>query len=181
MYCICRSFLDWFDYVYQRPYARISPYLIGMIVGYIMWKTDRKVHMPKVHYCTVRNVCNILISLIFTIKFQPWKYVHGSSSFWNCMLYMALFYSYFKIIKPKKIFQKMGNITIDLSRNIIYSASTAIAVYSKLIITCYHTLFSLLFTAVAVIITISRQFGCWLSFRCLLFLIQCVMFYFRLL
>ncbi|KAJ8300277.1 hypothetical protein KUTeg_021796 [Tegillarca granosa] len=42
------NFLDWFDYMYQRPYTRISPYLIGMIVGYILWKTGRKVHLPKV-------------------------------------------------------------------------------------------------------------------------------------
>ncbi|XP_060070113.1 nose resistant to fluoxetine protein 6-like [Ylistrum balloti] len=39
--------LDWFNEMYQRPYSRISPYLIGILTGYVLWRTDRKVNMSK--------------------------------------------------------------------------------------------------------------------------------------
>ncbi|XP_033725178.1 nose resistant to fluoxetine protein 6-like [Pecten maximus] len=39
--------LDWFNEMYQRPYSRISPYLIGILTGYVLWRTDRKVQMSK--------------------------------------------------------------------------------------------------------------------------------------
>ncbi|XP_069121441.1 nose resistant to fluoxetine protein 6-like [Argopecten irradians] len=39
--------LDWFNEMYQRPYSRISPYLIGIVTGHVLWKTDRKVQMSK--------------------------------------------------------------------------------------------------------------------------------------
>ena len=34
--------------MYQRPYARIAPYVVGVLTGFFMWKSDRKVRMPKV-------------------------------------------------------------------------------------------------------------------------------------
>ncbi|XP_062589908.1 nose resistant to fluoxetine protein 6-like [Saccostrea cucullata] len=37
-----------FDKMYQKPYARIAPYLIGVLTGYFMWKSERRVKLPKV-------------------------------------------------------------------------------------------------------------------------------------
>jgi hypothetical protein len=39
---------DVFDKVYMKPYSRIAPYLIGVLTGYILWKSERRVKMPKV-------------------------------------------------------------------------------------------------------------------------------------
>ena len=39
---------DYFDVYYVKPYCRIGPYLVGMITGYILYRTDCKVYMSKV-------------------------------------------------------------------------------------------------------------------------------------
>ncbi|XP_062589905.1 nose resistant to fluoxetine protein 6-like [Saccostrea cucullata] len=39
---------EFFDKMYQRPYARIAPYVIGVLTGYFMWKSERRVKLPKV-------------------------------------------------------------------------------------------------------------------------------------
>ncbi|XP_048774347.2 nose resistant to fluoxetine protein 6-like isoform X2 [Ostrea edulis] len=39
---------EFFDKMYQRPYSRIAPYLIGVLTGYFMWKSKRQVKLPKV-------------------------------------------------------------------------------------------------------------------------------------
>ncbi|XP_058791730.1 O-acyltransferase like protein isoform X2 [Phymastichus coffea] len=36
-----------FDKIYDKPWTRLGPYLIGMAVGYYLFKTDCKVHMSK--------------------------------------------------------------------------------------------------------------------------------------
>lgn len=37
-----------FDKIYDKPWTRLGPYLIGMSVGYFLFKTDCKVKMSKV-------------------------------------------------------------------------------------------------------------------------------------
>lgn len=37
-----------FDKIYDKPWTRMGPYLIGMSVGYILFKTDCKIKMSKV-------------------------------------------------------------------------------------------------------------------------------------
>lgn len=37
-----------FDKIYDKPWTRLGPYLIGMSVGYFLFKTDCKVRMSKV-------------------------------------------------------------------------------------------------------------------------------------
>lgn len=37
-----------FDKIYDKPWTRLGPYLIGMAVGYILFKTDCKMKMSKV-------------------------------------------------------------------------------------------------------------------------------------
>ena len=40
--------MDHFGSIYQRPYFRMGPYLVGMVTGYILYKTDFKFKMNKV-------------------------------------------------------------------------------------------------------------------------------------
>ncbi|GFN98494.1 nose resistant to fluoxetine protein 6-like [Plakobranchus ocellatus] len=42
---------DYFDIYYVKPYCRIGPYLVGMITGYVLYKTDCKVHMSRIAAC----------------------------------------------------------------------------------------------------------------------------------
>ncbi|PNF31216.1 hypothetical protein B7P43_G14861 [Cryptotermes secundus] len=37
-----------FDKIYDKPWTRLGPYLVGMIVGWILYKTDCKLKMSKV-------------------------------------------------------------------------------------------------------------------------------------
>ena len=37
-----------FDKIYDKPWTRLGPYLIGMSIGYFLFKTDCKVKMSKV-------------------------------------------------------------------------------------------------------------------------------------
>lgn len=37
-----------FDKIYDKPWTRLGPYLIGMSVGYFLFKIDCKVRMSKV-------------------------------------------------------------------------------------------------------------------------------------
>lgn len=37
-----------FDKIYDKPWTRLGPYLVGMIVGWILYKTDCKIKMSKV-------------------------------------------------------------------------------------------------------------------------------------
>jgi hypothetical protein len=38
-----------FDKIYDKPWTRLGPYLVGMIVGWILYKTDCKIKMSKVY------------------------------------------------------------------------------------------------------------------------------------
>lgn len=44
-----------FDELYQRPYARIAPYVVGVLTGFLMWKSRRQVRMPKVSQAPPRT------------------------------------------------------------------------------------------------------------------------------
>ncbi|XP_055606762.1 nose resistant to fluoxetine protein 6 isoform X2 [Uranotaenia lowii] len=37
-----------FDKIYDKPWTRLGPYLIGMSLGWILFKTNCKIHMPKI-------------------------------------------------------------------------------------------------------------------------------------
>lgn len=37
-----------FDKIYDKPWTRLGPYLVGMAVGWILFKTDCKIRMSKV-------------------------------------------------------------------------------------------------------------------------------------
>lgn len=37
-----------FDQLYDKPWLRIGPYLIGMAVGYLLYRKDCKICIPKV-------------------------------------------------------------------------------------------------------------------------------------
>ena len=40
---------DYGNVIYQKPYVRIPPYLVGVILGYIMYRLrDRRVVIPRV-------------------------------------------------------------------------------------------------------------------------------------
>lgn len=38
-----------FDKIYDKPWTRLGPYLIGMAAGWILFKTDCKIKMSKVN------------------------------------------------------------------------------------------------------------------------------------
>lgn len=48
MYCSIDDPLALFDKIYDKPWTRFGPYLIGMIVGWILFKTDCKISIKKV-------------------------------------------------------------------------------------------------------------------------------------
>ena len=37
-----------FDKIYDKPWTRLGPYLVGMGVGWVLFKTDCKIRMSKV-------------------------------------------------------------------------------------------------------------------------------------
>jgi len=37
-----------FDKIYSKPWTRLGPYLVGMMVGWILYKMDCKIKMSKV-------------------------------------------------------------------------------------------------------------------------------------
>lgn len=37
-----------FDKIYDKPWTRLGPYLVGMIVGWILFKTNCKIKFTKV-------------------------------------------------------------------------------------------------------------------------------------
>ena len=49
-----------FDKIYDKPWTRLGPYLIGMCVGWILFKTNCKIRMSKV--CITK-----------IINFKSWK------------------------------------------------------------------------------------------------------------
>ena len=54
MLCICSNQInitqmtEYFDVVYQTPWCRIGPYLVGMLLGYLLYITKGNVRMPRV-------------------------------------------------------------------------------------------------------------------------------------
>ncbi|KAK3592290.1 hypothetical protein CHS0354_032680 [Potamilus streckersoni] len=42
------AMVDYFDKVYIKPYCRMGPYIIGLITGYLLYRTKRQVNIPKV-------------------------------------------------------------------------------------------------------------------------------------
>jgi xanthine/uracil permease len=50
--------LAMFDKIYDKPWTRLGPYLVGMIVGWILYKTDCKIKMSKVSAADVAVTSN---------------------------------------------------------------------------------------------------------------------------
>lgn len=76
-----------FDKIYDKPWTRFGPYLIGMIVGWILFKTDCKISMKKVKikYLVedIPKMCfrNKKRSKSNSIKFCVYKYIVIFSSY----------------------------------------------------------------------------------------------------
>lgn len=55
-----------FDKIYDKPWTRFGPYLIGMIVGWILFKTDCNIPMKKVTIISGWLFCTVgMLSLIY--------------------------------------------------------------------------------------------------------------------
>ena len=39
--------------IYDRPWCRVGPYAVGVFTGYILYKTDCKLTIPKVGMCNI--------------------------------------------------------------------------------------------------------------------------------
>ena len=48
MYVLFHSRGDGFADIYVKPWTRIGPYIIGFLTGYILYKTECKIRIPKV-------------------------------------------------------------------------------------------------------------------------------------
>ncbi|CAG9783363.1 unnamed protein product [Diatraea saccharalis] len=55
-----------FDKIYDKPWTRLGPYLVGMATGWILFKTNLKIRMNKIWVCIGWTVCTAtLLFLIF--------------------------------------------------------------------------------------------------------------------
>jgi len=43
-----RKTMDYFIDYYVKPYCRIGPYVVGVLVGYVLYKTDCRKRLSKV-------------------------------------------------------------------------------------------------------------------------------------
>lgn len=57
-----------FDKIYDKPWTRLGPYLVGMSVGWILFKTDCKMKMHRVKYPFL-NV--LIVSLTVFVRTLP--------------------------------------------------------------------------------------------------------------
>ena len=54
VFSVCRENInatqmgEYFDIIYQTPWCRIGPYLVGLLLGYLLYITDGKMHMSRV-------------------------------------------------------------------------------------------------------------------------------------
>ena len=66
-----------FDKIYDKPWTRLGPYLIGMAVGYFLFKIDCKVKMSKV--CRDEKMYSDLKHLFYLqlikISFRGFKWI----------------------------------------------------------------------------------------------------------
>ncbi|VVC86998.1 unnamed protein product [Leptidea sinapis] len=55
-----------FDKIYDKPWTRLGPYLVGMVTGWILFKTNLKIRMNRVWTCVGWICCTgMLLFLIF--------------------------------------------------------------------------------------------------------------------
>jgi hypothetical protein len=63
-----------FDKIYDKPWTRFGPYLIGMAVGWILFKTNCKIHMNRVTVIigwTLSTMCSLyLVYGLFNAEFS---------------------------------------------------------------------------------------------------------------
>ena len=45
-----------FEEIYFKPYCRIGPYVVGFFTGYILYKTECKIKIPKVNLMTATRI-----------------------------------------------------------------------------------------------------------------------------
>ncbi|KAL5012342.1 hypothetical protein ScPMuIL_010893 [Solemya velum] len=60
---------------YERPYCRIGPYVIGVITGYILYRTECKIKLKKMYVILGWCIASICILSVF---FGLYEYMHGN-------------------------------------------------------------------------------------------------------
>lgn len=58
-----------FDKIYDKPWTRFGPYLIGMSIGWYLFKKDCKIRMPKVSFMFFSDYENSR-GFILTVQFK---------------------------------------------------------------------------------------------------------------
>ncbi|XP_017065097.1 uncharacterized protein LOC108103880 [Drosophila eugracilis] len=59
-----------FDKIYDKPWTRLGPYLIGMAVGWILFRTNCKIRLPKL---TVATAWTLAMLNLFVLVFGLYK------------------------------------------------------------------------------------------------------------
>lgn len=54
-----------FDKIYDKPWTRLGPYFIGMVSGWILYKTDCNIRMAKVN-----SNSNVVVIILFYVCFR---------------------------------------------------------------------------------------------------------------
>ncbi|CAB3258929.1 unnamed protein product [Arctia plantaginis] len=76
-----------FDKVYEKPWTRLGPYLMGMLTGWILFKTNLKIRMNRIWAWVGWSVCSA--TLLFLI-FGLYKTEMGV---WSAAVYSAMSHS----------------------------------------------------------------------------------------
>lgn len=80
-----------FDKIYDKPWTRIGPYMIGMCVGWYLFKTNCNIRMNRVSHQAIMNpfYCSSNNSICFFLIFQ------ATVSFgWFCSSFVLLWLIY---------------------------------------------------------------------------------------
>ena len=73
-----------FGDIYTKPWNRVGPYAVGFLTGYILYKTDCKIKIPKVS----QNLSPLCLK---KASFVIWFHIAGNMTLTNQYIYTKAF------------------------------------------------------------------------------------------